>query len=78
MHTSAAATQQLLACKGQTMPAETPALAPLLLQGILMRTTESYDTLPQLLKESNALTMTVPQSKASPCRIAEHLHTRHN
>lgn len=36
-------------------------------QVILMRSTSSYDTLPPLLKESNALTMTVPQSKASPC-----------
>ena len=36
----------------------------LLVQVILMRTTDSYDTLPALLKDSNALTMTVPQSKA--------------
>lgn len=36
-----------------------------LLQVILMRSTSSYNTLPVLLKESNALTMTVPQSKAS-------------
>jgi len=32
-------------------------------QVILIRSTDNFDTLPELLKDSNALTMTVPQSK---------------
>jgi hypothetical protein len=49
-----------------------------MLQVILMRTTDSYETLPQLLKESNALTMTAPQSKASAFQVVNSLHTVHN
>jgi hypothetical protein len=54
-------------CWPDTATGETSQSLPdrlLLVQVILMRTTDSYDTLPALLKDSNALTMTVPQNKA--------------